>query len=122
MSLGKAMIHARKQKAIAKAVVMAAGHEPMQYTHAHILQIEDNHVQVANHVRGRPPLRISLAVNAIDLHAGLGISRVRNDRGVGRAFHAVLRAEDRGKLQPRRIVQHIDGALTARVHSCLIRH
>jgi len=33
MSLGKAMIHARKQKAIAKAVVMAADHGIVQHTH-----------------------------------------------------------------------------------------
>jgi hypothetical protein len=40
MSLGKAMIHARKQKAIAKAVVLsAAGHETVQHAHVHILQM-----------------------------------------------------------------------------------
>ncbi|MGA3129532.1 MAG: HNH endonuclease [Terracidiphilus sp.] len=33
------MIHARKQKAIAKAVVLASGHENTQHTHAHILQM-----------------------------------------------------------------------------------
>ena len=39
MSLGKAMIHARKQKAIAKAVVMAADHGAAPHVHAHILQM-----------------------------------------------------------------------------------
>ncbi len=32
------MIHARKQKAIARAVVLAGGHENVQHAHAHILQ------------------------------------------------------------------------------------
>ena len=33
------MIHARKQKAIAKAVVLSGGQETVHYTHAHILQM-----------------------------------------------------------------------------------
>ena len=39
MSLGKAMIHARKQKAIAKAVVITGDHGTVQHAHAHILQM-----------------------------------------------------------------------------------
>src|SRR5579863_2149594 len=75
MSLGKAMIHARKQKAIAKAVVLAGGHETGHHTHAHILQMP---VLVLN--ASYEPINICGARRALVLVLK-GIARTEEEHG-----------------------------------------
>ena len=75
------MIHARKQKAIAKAVVLsAAGHETMQFTHAHILQMP---VLVLN--ASYEPINICGARRALVLVLK-GIARTEEEHGL--SLHA----------------------------------
>src|ERR1700683_3922736 len=74
MSLGKAMIHARKQKAIAKAVVLAADHGVVQ--HAHILQMP---VLVLN--ASYEPINICGARRALVLVLK-GIARTEEEHGL----------------------------------------
>jgi len=74
MSLGKAMIHARKQKAIAKAVVLAADHGVVQ--HAHILQMP---VLVLN--ASYEPINICGARRALVLVLK-GIARAEEEHGL----------------------------------------
>ncbi len=80
MSLGKAMIHARKQKAIAKAVVMAAehgvAHGTPHHTHAHILQMP---VLVLN--ASYEPINICGARRALVLVLK-GIARTEEEHGL----------------------------------------
>ena len=80
MSLGKAMIHARKQKAIAKAVVLAADHGPAPYAHAHILQMP---VLVLN--ASYEPINICGARRALVLVLK-GIARTEEEHGL--SLHA----------------------------------
>ena len=80
MSLGKAMIHARKQKAIAKAVVLAGGHENLPYAHAHILQMP---VLVLN--ASYEPINICGARRALVLVLK-GIARTEEEHGL--SLHA----------------------------------
>src|ERR1700723_1899339 len=80
MSLGKAMIHARKQKAIAKAVVLAADHGPSPHVHAHILQMP---VLVLN--ASYEPINICGARRALVLVLK-GIARTEEEHGL--SLHA----------------------------------
>jgi len=80
MSLGKAMIHARKQKAIAKAVVLAADHGTTPYAHAHILQMP---VLVLN--ASYEPINICGARRALVLVLK-GIARTEEEHGL--SLHA----------------------------------
>ena len=80
MSLGKAMIHARKQKAIAKAVVMAADHGAAPHVHAHILQMP---VLVLN--ASYEPINICGARRALVLVLK-GIARTEEEHGL--SLHA----------------------------------
>ena len=80
MSLGKAMIHARKQKAIAKAVVMAADHGLSPHVHAHILQMP---VLVLN--ASYEPINICGARRALVLVLK-GIARTEEEHGL--SLHA----------------------------------
>jgi 5-methylcytosine-specific restriction endonuclease McrA len=80
MSLGKAMIHARKQKAIAKAVVLAGGHENVQHSHVHILQMP---VLVLN--ASYEPINICGARRALVLVLK-GIARTEEEHGL--SLHA----------------------------------
>ena len=81
MSLGKAMIHARKQKAIAKAVVMAAAdHGAATHVHAHILQMP---VLVLN--ASYEPINICGARRALVLVLK-GIARTEEEHGL--SLHA----------------------------------
>ena len=70
------MIHARKQKAIAKAVVMAADHGAVQFTHAHILQMP---VLVLN--ASYEPINICGARRALVLVLK-GIARTEEEHGL----------------------------------------
>ena len=76
MSLGKAMIHARKQKAIAKAVVQAAEHGSAHHAHAHILQMP---VLVLN--ASYEPINICGARRALVLVLK-GIARTEEEHGL----------------------------------------
>ena len=77
MSLGKAMIHARKQKAMAKAVVMAADHGATHaYAHTHILQMP---VLVLN--ASYEPINICGARRALVLVLK-GIARTEEEHGL----------------------------------------
>ena len=80
MSLGKAMIHARKQKAIAKAVVQAADHGAVHHEHAHILQMP---VLVLN--ASYEPINICGARRALVLVLK-GIARTEEEHGL--SLHA----------------------------------
>ena len=80
MSLGKAMIHARKQKAIAKAVVMATDHGAATHVHAHILQMP---VLVLN--ASYEPINICGARRALVLVLK-GIARTEEEHGL--SLHA----------------------------------
>jgi hypothetical protein len=80
MSLGKAMIHARKQKAIAKAVVLAADHGAAPHVHAHILQMP---VLVLN--ASYEPINICGARRALVLVLK-GIARTEEEHGL--SLHA----------------------------------
>jgi len=80
MSLGKAMIHARKQKAIAKAVVLAADHDPAPHAHTHILQMP---VLVLN--ASYEPINICGARRALVLVLK-GIARTEEEHGL--SLHA----------------------------------
>ncbi len=78
MSLGKAMIHARKQKAIAKAVVLAAGDGSQHHAHghAHILQMP---VLVLN--ASYEPINICGARRALVLVLK-GVARTEEEHGL----------------------------------------
>src|SRR5271170_7656570 len=76
MSLGKAMIHARKQKAIAKAVILAADYGPSPHVHAHILQMP---VLVLN--ASYEPINICGARRALVLVLK-GIARTEEEHGL----------------------------------------
>ena len=78
MSLGKAMIHARKQKAMAKAAVLAADHGAAQHVHAHA-QILQMPVLVLN--ASYEPINICGARRALVLVLK-GIARTEEEHGL----------------------------------------